>query len=110
WILPLFAVVHVYRGRAMVAVVLLLSVLTLLPLIGQLSVAQWMDTLLVQAIVIAVAALYLIYIVFFDPNTTTLFSFQRASQRWNAAQGWQSLKELPKPQTSWAAENIYQKA
>ncbi|GAA4832621.1 polyprenol phosphomannose-dependent alpha 1,6 mannosyltransferase MptB [Garicola koreensis] len=110
WVLPLFAVVHVYRGRALVGVILLLTVLTLLPMIGQLSVAQWMDTLLVQAIVIAVAALYLIYIMFFDPNTTTLFSVKRVSQRWNAAQGWQSLKELPKPQTSWAAENIYQKA
>ena len=110
WILPLFAVVHVYRGRALVWVILLVTVLTLLPMVGQLSVAQWMETALVQGIVIAVAALYLLYIVAFDPNTTSLFSMRGESQRWNASHGWQSLRELPKPQTSWAAENIYQKA
>lgn len=110
WVLPLFAVVHVYRGRALTLVILLLTVLTLIPMIGQLSVAQWMETTLVQAIVIAVAALYLIYIVVFDPNTTSLFRMNRTSQRWNAAEGWQRLRQLPKPQTSWAAEKIYQKA
>lgn len=110
WVLPLFAVVHVYRGRALVLVVLLVTVMTLLPMVGQLSVAQWLDTVLVQATAIAVAALYLLYIVLFDPNTTTLFSMRRESQRWNAGHGWQRLRELPTPQNSWAAEDIYQRA
>lgn len=110
WILPLFAVVHVYRGRALVLVILLVTVMTLLPMVGQLSVAQWLDSLLVQGTAIAVAALYLLYIVLFDPNTTSLFSMRRESQRWNAAHGWQRLRELPTPQNSWAAEDIYQRA
>ncbi|WP_300344630.1 polyprenol phosphomannose-dependent alpha 1,6 mannosyltransferase MptB [Nesterenkonia sp.] len=110
WILPLFAVVHVYRGRALVLTILLITVMTLLPMVGQLSVAQWLDTLLVQGIAIGVAALYLLYIVLFDPNTTSLFTMRRDSQRWNAADGWLSLRELSTPDVSWASADVYQKA
>lgn len=110
WILPLFAVTHVYRGRALVLVILLVTVMTLLPMVGQLSVAQWLDTALIQGTAIVVAALYLLYIVIFDPNTTSLFSVRRESQRWNAAHGWQRLRDLPTPQNSWAADDIYKKA
>lgn len=110
WVLPLFAVVHVYRGRAMVMAVLLMTVMTLLPLVGQVSVAQWLDTVLVQAAAVGAAGLYLIYIVLFDPNTAALFRMRRESQRWNAGCGWQSLRRLPAPRRSWAAEDIYQEA
>lgn len=43
WILPLFAVVHLYRGRVLALVILVSAVATLLPMVGQLSVAQWLD-------------------------------------------------------------------
>lgn len=108
WILPLYAVVHVYRGRVLVLVTLLLTVMVLNSMVSQLSVAQWIDTAVVQGIAFAVAAVYLIYIVFLDPNTTELFSMREESQRWNAADGWLPLRELSTPDTSWSRADIYQ--
>ncbi|GAA1169274.1 polyprenol phosphomannose-dependent alpha 1,6 mannosyltransferase MptB [Nesterenkonia xinjiangensis] len=94
WILPLFAVVHVHRGRALVLVSLLITVLVLISLVGQLSVAQWIDTTVVQTVAAGVATVYLVYLLVFDPNTTELFDMRRPSQIWNAAVGWTGLGQL----------------
>lgn len=109
WALPLFAVVHVYRGRILVLLILGMTVMTLLPMVGQLSVAPWLDTFLVQSIAIAVSALYLVYIVLIDPNTTTLFSMRQTSERSQAHQPWERLTELRPPAASWKASDLYQK-
>ncbi|TLP79424.1 polyprenol phosphomannose-dependent alpha 1,6 mannosyltransferase MptB [Nesterenkonia sphaerica] len=109
WLLPLFAVVHVYRGMILKLVTLLLTIMTLLAMVGQLSVVQWVDSLLVQAVASAVAAGYLLYIIFIDPNTTTLFRRNRPSARWNAAQGWMRLRDLSAPESSWSASDICRK-
>ncbi|GAB3189079.1 polyprenol phosphomannose-dependent alpha 1,6 mannosyltransferase MptB [Nesterenkonia suensis] len=94
WVLPLFAVAHVHRGRSLVLVSVLLSVLVLLSLVGQLSVAQWIDTTVVQLIAAGVAVVYLVYLLLFDPNTMELFDMRRPSQAWNAGTGWMGLGEL----------------
>lgn len=94
WILPLFAVVHVHRGRSLVLVSLLLTVMVLLSLVGQLSVAQWIDTAVVQGIAAGVAVVYLVYLLIFDPNTAELFDMRRPSQAWNAVAGWVGLQQL----------------
>jgi hypothetical protein len=110
WLLPLFAVVHVYRGRILMLVTLLITVMTLLSMVGQLSVVQWVDSLLVQAIALGVAAGYLLYIIFIDPNTTSLFRLNRPSARWNAAEGWKGLRGLSAPADSWSATDVYRRA
>lgn len=107
WLLPLYAVVHVYRGRVLMLVTLLITVMTLLAIVGQLSVAQWLDTLLVQAVALTVAAAYLLYIIFIDPNTTSLFRLREPSQRWSADEGWKNLRPFSAPDTSWSASDIY---
>ncbi|NDK30597.1 polyprenol phosphomannose-dependent alpha 1,6 mannosyltransferase MptB [Nesterenkonia haasae] len=110
WLLPLFAVVHVYRGRVLMLVTLLITVMTLLSMVGQLSVVQWVDSLLVQGIALAVAAGYLLYIIFIDPNTTSLFQLNQPSARWNAAEGWQGLRGLTTtPEASWSAADVYRR-
>ncbi|MBE1513600.1 polyprenol phosphomannose-dependent alpha 1,6 mannosyltransferase MptB [Nesterenkonia halotolerans] len=109
WLLPFFAVVHVYRGRALVLVTTIITVMVLLSMVGQLSVAQWIDAAVINAIAISVVSLYLIYVVFLDPNTTEFFDMRRRSQRWNAELGWKRLRELTPPRRSWAAEDIYDK-
>lgn len=107
WLLPLYAVVHVYRGRVLMLVTLLITVMTLLAMVGQLSVAQWLDTLVVQGIALSVAGIYLLYIIFIDPNTTSLFRLREPSQRWSAVEGWEGLRPLAAPQRSWAAADLY---
>lgn len=110
WILPLFAVVHIYRGRVLIFVSLLLTVLVLLGVVGQLSVVQWVDISFVQSIAVAVAVLYLVYIIFFDPNTAEIFDVSRDSQRWNAADGWLKLRSLSTPDISWRRKDIFRDA
>lgn len=109
WLLPFFAVVHVYRGRALVLVTTIITVMVLLSMVGQLSVAQWIDAGVINTIAISVVSLYLIYVVFLDPNTTEFFDMRRRSQRWNAEFGWRRLRELTPPRRSWTAEDIYDK-
>ncbi|MCH8571451.1 polyprenol phosphomannose-dependent alpha 1,6 mannosyltransferase MptB [Nesterenkonia sp. AY15] len=109
WLLPFYAVVHVYRGRVLVLVTTVFTVMVLLSMVGQLSVAQWIDAAAIYTIAIAVVTLYLIYVVFLDPNTTEFFDMRRRSQRWNAQHGWERLRGLTPPRTSWAAEDIYEK-
>lgn len=109
WLLPFYAVVHVYRGRVLVLVTTVFTVMVLLSMVGQLSVAQWINEAVIYSIAITVVTLYLIYVVFLDPNTTEFFDMRRRSQRWNAQQGWQRLRGLTPPRTSWAAEDIYEK-
>ncbi|GAA1144179.1 polyprenol phosphomannose-dependent alpha 1,6 mannosyltransferase MptB [Nesterenkonia lutea] len=109
WLLPFYAVVHVYRGRILVLVTTVITVMVLLSMVGQLSVAQWIDAAVIHTIAIAVVTVYLIYVVFLDPNTTEFFDMRRRSQRWNAGSGWQRLRELTPPRTPWAAEDIYEK-
>lgn len=92
WLLPLFAVVHVYRGRVLMWVTLLITVLVLVSMVGQLSVAQWIDTLVVQSIAMGVAVVYFLYLVIFDPHTSELFRMRRRSERWNAHEGWTRLR------------------
>ncbi|GFZ90007.1 polyprenol phosphomannose-dependent alpha 1,6 mannosyltransferase MptB [Nesterenkonia alkaliphila] len=108
WLLPLYAVVHVYRGRVMMLVTLLITLMTLLAMVGQLSVAQWLDSVLVQLIALAVAAGYLIYIVLLDPNTAAMFRLREDSERWNSADGWLRLRRLSTPDTSWSAPSLIQ--
>ena len=108
WLLPLYAVVHVYRGRVMMLVTLLITLMTLLAMVGQLSLAQWLDSVLVQLIALAVAAGYLIYIVLLDPNTAAMFRLREHSERWNAADGWLRLRRLSTPDTSWSAPSLIQ--
>lgn len=107
WVLPLFAVVHVYRGRALVLITLLLTMLTLLAMVGQLSVAQWIETFVVQVVAVGVACVYLVHLIFFDPNTTALFDMGRRSERWNAAGGWARLRGLSAPAVSWSAAEVW---
>ena len=109
WLLPFYAVVHVYRGRVLVLVSTIFTVMVLLSMVGQLSVAQWMDAAAIHTLAVTVVTLYLIYVVFLDPNTTEFFDMRRRSQRWNAQHGWQRLRGLTPPRTSWAAEDIYEK-
>lgn len=93
WILPLVAVVHVHRGRALVLITVLITVLVLMSLVGQLSVAQWIDASVVQGIAAGVAVVYLVYILFFDPSTTELFDVRAPAQIFDADHGWRSLRE-----------------
>lgn len=110
WLLPLYAMVHVYRGRVLMLVTLLITVMTLLAMVGQLSVAQWLDTFVVQGVALTVAAGYLLYIIFIDPNTTSLFRLREPSHRWNAAEGWKGLRQLSAPEVSWASADIYRRS
>ncbi|WP_156837237.1 polyprenol phosphomannose-dependent alpha 1,6 mannosyltransferase MptB [Nesterenkonia alba] len=110
WLLPLYAVVHMYRGRVVTFVVLLLTVMVLASMVGQLWVAQWMDEWLIRGIAAAVAMLYLVYITLLDPATSAMFTVRERSQRWNAVDGWLRLRELSTPDTSWAASDVYTKA
>ncbi|MGJ9371747.1 polyprenol phosphomannose-dependent alpha 1,6 mannosyltransferase MptB [Nesterenkonia sp. CF4.4] len=109
WLLPFYAVVHVYRGRVLVLVTTVFTVMVLLSMVGQLSVAQWIDATAINTIAVTVVTMYLIYVIFLDPNTTEFFDMRRRSQRWNAQHGWQRLRGLTPPRTSWAAEDIYAK-
>ncbi|GAA1803680.1 polyprenol phosphomannose-dependent alpha 1,6 mannosyltransferase MptB [Nesterenkonia flava] len=109
WILPLYAVVHVYRGRVLVLVTLLITIMVLMSMVTHISVAQWISSVVVQGVAFAVAAVYLIYIVFFDPNTAKMFSLRQESQRWNAPRGWTSLRRLEQPSSSWSADDVYQR-
>ncbi|WP_150462370.1 polyprenol phosphomannose-dependent alpha 1,6 mannosyltransferase MptB [Nesterenkonia ebinurensis] len=110
WLLPLYAVVHVYRGRALMLVTLLITVMTLLAMVGQLSVAQWLDSVLVQLIALGVAAAYLIYIVLLDPNTAAMFQLRERSERWNTTDGWLRLNRLSTPETSWSVTSLTHRA
>ncbi len=67
WLLPLYAVVHSYRGRVMTGIILLITVVVLLAIVGQLSVPQWMDQWAVRGPPHGVGALYLVYLAVFDP-------------------------------------------
>lgn len=103
WLLPLLAVVHVYRGRILVLMTLVITVLVLMVLILQASVAQWIDAGAVQLIGAGVGAGYLLYLLLLDPNTADLFDMRRPSQRWNRTEGWVGLRELRPPAVSWRA-------
>ncbi|MDO5493603.1 MAG: polyprenol phosphomannose-dependent alpha 1,6 mannosyltransferase MptB [Nesterenkonia sp.] len=103
WILPLFAVVHVYRGRILVLMTLVITMLVLIVLIMQASVAQWIDSAAVQLIGGGVGVAYLVYLLLIDPNTADLFDMRRPSQRWNRAEGWVGLRESRPPAVSWRA-------
>ncbi len=108
WLLPLYAVVHSYRGRVMTGIILLITVVVLLAIVGQLSVPQWMDQWAVRGAAGGVGALYLVYLAVFDPSTSRMFTFRHRSERWNAADGWLKLRELSTPETSWRAADIHQ--
>lgn len=108
WILPLYAVVHAYRGRVMTGVILLITVMVLIAMVAQLSVPHWVDQWVVRGIAVGVAALYLTYLAVFDPSTSRMFTLRERSERWNAADGWLMLRELSTPDTSWRAADLYQ--
>jgi len=50
-------------------------VLVVIGVVDQLSVAQWISLLWVRIITGAVGAVYMVFIVFLDPKTSTLFPF-----------------------------------
>ncbi|WP_147106444.1 polyprenol phosphomannose-dependent alpha 1,6 mannosyltransferase MptB [Nesterenkonia populi] len=108
WILPLYAVVHAYRGRVMTSIIVLITAMVLLSMVGQLSVPQWIDQWVVRGIAAGVAALYLIYLAVFDPSTSRMFTLRDRSERWNAADGWLRLRELSTPDASWRAAELSQ--
>ncbi|MDI3330635.1 MAG: polyprenol phosphomannose-dependent alpha 1,6 mannosyltransferase MptB [Micrococcus sp.] len=75
WVLPMFAVVRRWRGWPIWTLYLLVMVLVVIGVVDQLSVAQWISLLWVRIITGAVGAVYMVFIVFLDPKTSTLFPF-----------------------------------
>ncbi|MCY1158290.1 MAG: hypothetical protein MOP51_1313 [Citricoccus sp.] len=75
WVLPMFAVVRRWRGWPLWMLYLVVMVLVAIGVVDQLSVAQWISLLWVRIITGAVGAAYMVFIVFLDPKTSTLFPF-----------------------------------
>jgi hypothetical protein len=81
WVLPMFAVVRRWRGWPIWALYLVVMVLVVIGVVDQLSVAQWISLLWVRIITGAVGAVYMVFIVFLDPKTSTLFPFTGRRRR-----------------------------
>jgi hypothetical protein len=75
WVLPMFAVVRRWRGWPLWTLYLIVMVLVVIGVVDQLSVAQWISLLWVRIITGAAGAVYMVFIVFLDPKTSTLFPF-----------------------------------
>ncbi|GAB3754915.1 alpha-(1-_6)-mannopyranosyltransferase A [Zhihengliuella somnathii] len=73
WVGPLFAAYREYSGVVVKLWYVLSMVLVLLVVIEQVSVAQWINQLLVQVVAAVVGAVYLVYIIFIDPQTARMF-------------------------------------
>ncbi|MBG6085871.1 polyprenol phosphomannose-dependent alpha 1,6 mannosyltransferase MptB [Zhihengliuella flava] len=73
WVVPLFAAHREYSGLVVRLWYVVSMVLVLLVVIEQVSVAQWIDQVLVQVIAAVVGIAYLVYILFIDPKTARLF-------------------------------------
>lgn len=106
WVLPLVAVVHVHRGRLLMLATLVLTGVVLVSLVGQLSVAQWIDTATVQSIAVLVALAYLAFLVLIDPGTGEHFDLSRPAQRWNLAEGWTSVRAPTIRSRSWSRREL----
>ncbi len=81
WVLPMFAVVRRWRGWPIWTLYLLVMVLVVIGVVDQLSVAQWISLLWVRIITAAAGAVYMVFIVFLDPKTSTLFPFTGGRRR-----------------------------
>lgn len=81
WVLPLFAVVRRWHGWPIWTLYLLVMVLVVVGVVDQLSVAQWISLFWVRITAAVVGLAYMVFIVFLDPKTSTLFPF---TARWRS--------------------------
>lgn len=81
WALPMFAVVRRWRGWPVWTLYLLVMVLVAIGVVDQLSVAQWISLFWVRVTTAAVGLAYMVFIVFLDPKTSTLFPFTALRDR-----------------------------
>ncbi|MGW9552184.1 polyprenol phosphomannose-dependent alpha 1,6 mannosyltransferase MptB [Citricoccus zhacaiensis] len=81
WVLPMFAVVRRWHGWPVWTLYLLVMVLVVVGVVDQLSVAQWISLFWVRITAAAVGLAYMVFIVFLDPKTSTLFPF---TARWRS--------------------------
>ncbi len=81
WVLPLFAVVRHWRGWSVWSLYLLVMLLVVIGVVDQLSVAQWISLAWVRIITGVVGLTYMVFIVFLDPRTSTLFPLTTGSSR-----------------------------
>ena len=73
WLLPLFAVVGVWRGWASSLLYLLVTVLVVVGVVDQLAVSQWIPILPLRILTAAVGLIGVLVLVFFDPLTRRAF-------------------------------------
>lgn len=73
WLLPLFAVVGVWRGWASSLLYLLVTVLVVVGVVDQLAVSQWIPILPLRILTAAVGLTGVVVLVFFDPLTRRAF-------------------------------------
>lgn len=84
WVIPIYAVTHVWRGTMewqSWSVYLVVIVLAVVGVIDQVSVAQWIPILLVRGIILVVGVAGMVFLVIFDRTTACLFPFRRDSRR-----------------------------
>jgi hypothetical protein len=84
WVLPMFAVVRRWHGWPVWVLYLLVMVLVVIGVVDQLSVAQWISVFWVRVTTAAVGLTYMVFIVFLDPKTSTLFPLSRPAPRQEA--------------------------
>lgn len=94
WVLPLFAVIRRWGGWPVWTLYLLVMVLVVIGVVDQLSVAQWISLFWVRVTTAAVGLTYMVFIVFLDPKTSTLFPL---APRWRSRRHPRSTtpQELP---------------
>jgi hypothetical protein len=84
WVLPMFAVVRRWRGWPVWLLYLLVMVLVVIGVVDQLSVAPWISLFWVRVTTAVVGLAYMVFIVFLDPKTSTLFPLSRTAPRQEA--------------------------
>lgn len=73
WVLPLFAVVGVWRNWAASLLYLLVTVLVVVVVVDQLAVSQWIDLLPLRILTGAIGLVSIVVLVYFDPLTRRAF-------------------------------------
>ncbi|WP_343959252.1 polyprenol phosphomannose-dependent alpha 1,6 mannosyltransferase MptB [Yaniella flava] len=73
WVLPLFAIVGVWRGWASTLLYLLVTVLVVVGVVDQLAVSQWIPILPLRLLTAGIGLIGLIVLMFFDPLTRRAF-------------------------------------
>lgn len=77
WVVPLFAIVGVWRGWASSLLYLLVIVLVVVGVVDQLAVSQWIPILALRIITGAIGLIGIVFLVFFDPLTRRAFPSAR---------------------------------